>query len=379
MPQPDMKTDPANPAPRREPMKWHALPVAEALAALDTGAQGLTGAEATERLERHGPNRLTPPKPRGPFKRFLLQFHNLLIYVLLAAAVITAGLDHWIDSGVIFTVVILNAIIGFVQEGKAEKALAAIRDMLSPHALVLRDGRRLEIGAEAVVPGDVVLLQSGDKVPADLRLTELRNLRIDEAALTGESEPVKKNPAVVAADAPIGDRFGMAYAGTLVTFGQGRGVVVATAVDTELGRISDMLARVENTTTPLLAKIAVFARWLTFAILALGAAMFTFSVVSARLSATEAFMAVVAIAVAAIPEGLPAIMTITLAIGVQRMAKRNAIVRHLPAVETLGSVTVICSDKTGTLTRNEMTVQRLVFADRVVEVSGVGYAAGRRL
>lgn len=358
----------------RSTVNWHAIPAAELLAALDAGAHGLDSEEAARRLERFGANTLRPPKTRGAIARLLLQFHNVLIYVLLGAAVITAGLDHWIDSGVIVAVVVINALIGFVQEGKAEKALAAIRDMLSPHALVLRDGRRLEIGAEGVVPGDVALLQSGDKVPADLRLIEIRNLRIDEAALTGESEPVEKNNAPVAADAPIGDRFGMAYAGTLVTFGQARGVVIATGASTEIGRISDMLAQVEDTTTPLVAKIAVFARRLSAAILALGAAVFAFSVWSARLSPSEAFMAVVGIAVAAIPEGLPAIMTITLAIGVQRMAKRNAIIRRLPAVETLGSVTVICSDKTGTLTRNEMTVQRLVFADRVVEVSGVGYA-----
>lgn len=355
-------------------VKWHALPAAEVLAAIDGNARGLDSEEAARRLARFGANMLRPPKMRGPFARLILQFHNVLIYVLLGAAVITAGLDHWIDSGVIVAVVVINAVIGFVQEGKAEKALAAIRDMLSPHALVLRSGRRLEIGAEGVVPGDIVLLQSGDKVPADVRLIEIRNLRIDEAALTGESEPLEKNISPVAADAPIGDRLCMAYAGTLVTFGQAKGVVIATAEATEIGRISGMLAQVQDTTTPLLAKIAVFARWLTMAILAFSAAVFAFSVLSARLSPTEAFMAVVGIAVAAIPEGLPAIMTITLAIGVQRMAVRNAIIRRLPAVETLGSVTVICSDKTGTLTRNEMTVRRLVLADRVVEVSGVGYA-----
>ena len=304
----------------------------------------------------------------------MLQFHNVLIYVLLGSAAVTAALQHWVDTGVILGVVIINAVIGFVQEGKAEKAIDAIRKMLSLNAVVVRDGRRREVSAEALVSGDIVVLVSGDKVPADLRLVDVKTLRVDEAALTGESVPVEKSAAAVAPDAPIGDRTSMAYSGTLVTYGQARGVVVATGARTEIGRISGMLSEVEALETPLTRKMGVFAKWLSFAILAASAAFFAFGYFLRGYSADEMFLAVVGLAVAAIPEGLPAIMTITLAVGVQRMARRKAIIRRLPAVETLGSVTVICSDKTGTLTRNEMTVQRVVTADADYVVSGVGYA-----
>ncbi|MDP2881623.1 MAG: cation-transporting P-type ATPase [Azonexus sp.] len=337
-------------------------------------SRGLSAMEAAQRLNTHGPNRLTPPKKRGPVLRFLLQFHNVLIYVLLGAAAVTALLGHGVDTAVILGVVIINALIGFVQEGKAEKSLDAIRNMLSLHAAVLRDGRRQEIDATELVPGDIVLLASGDKVPADLRLIEMRSLRIEEAALTGESEPVEKSPVPVAENAPIGDRLCMAYSGTLVVFGQGRGVVVATGDTTEIGRIGRMLAEVESVDTPLLKQMAQFGRWLTAGILVLAAGTIAFGMIVHGQTAGEMFLAAVGLAVAAIPEGLPAIMTITLAIGVQRMAGRNAIIRRMPAVETLGAVTTICSDKTGTLTKNEMTVQRVATADRLIEVSGVGYA-----
>ena len=353
---------------------WHAVPPAAALAEHDTAASGLSAAEAARRLAAHGPNRLTPPKKRGPLLRFLLQFHNVLIYVLLGAAGVTAALGHWVDTGVILGVVVINALIGFIQEGKAEKSLDAIRRMLSLHALAMRDGRRQEIDAADLVPGDIVLLASGDKVPADLRLIDARSLRIEEAALTGESEPVEKSPDAVAADAPIGDRACMAYSGTLVVFGQGRGVVVATGDATEIGRIGRMLAEVESVETPLLKQMAQFGRWLTVAILVLAALTIAFGMWVHGQSAGEMFLAAVGLAVAGIPEGLPAIMTITLAIGVQRMAGRNAIIRRMPAVETLGAVTTICSDKTGTLTKNEMTVQRLATAESLIDVSGVGYA-----
>jgi magnesium-transporting ATPase (P-type) len=353
---------------------WHATESEQALAAHEVTAAGLNAAEASRRLAAHGPNRLTPPKKRSPLVRFLLQFHNVLIYVLLGAAVVTAVLGEVVDTAVIIGVVVINALIGFIQEGKAEKSLDAIRNMLSLSAMVMRDGRRVEIAAEELVPGDIVLLASGDKVPADLRLIETRNLRIEEAALTGESEPVEKSQDAVAENAPIGDRTGMAYSGTLVVFGQGRGVVVATGDVTEIGRIGRMLAEVESVDTPLLKQMAVFGRWLTAGVLALAALTIAFGMLVHGQSAGEMFLAAVGLAVAAIPEGLPAIMTITLAIGVQRMAGRNAIIRRMPAVETLGAVTTICSDKTGTLTKNEMTVQRLVMADQFIEVSGVGYA-----
>jgi magnesium-transporting ATPase (P-type) len=353
---------------------WHARTKEDALAGLESTSQGLNGEEAARRLAAHGPNRLPPPKKRGPLLRFLAQFHNVLIYVLLAAGAVTAALGHWVDSGVILAVVLANTVIGFFQEGKAESALDAIRSMLSLTAVALRDGHRREIPAEELVPGDIVFLASGDKVPADLRLIEARSLRVDEAALTGESVAVEKDIAAVAEDAPIGDRRSMAYSGTLVTYGQAKGLVVATGEATEIGRIGRMLAEVEEIATPLLRKMAVFARWLTGAILVSAAALFAFGVAVRGFSAAEMFTAAVGLAVAAIPEGLPAILTVTLAIGVQRMARRHAIIRRLPAVETLGSVTVICSDKTGTLTKNEMTVQRVVTAERAYEVGGVGYA-----
>ncbi len=352
---------------------WHALSPEEALSALGASARGLTSEEAARRLERHGPNRLPPPPPRSPWTRLLVQFHNVLIYVLLAAGLVTSALGHWVDAGVIFGVVAINAVIGFLQEGKAERAMEAVRRMLSPQALVSRDHTRVTLPAEGLVPGDVVHLQSGDRVPADLRLVWIHGLRIDEAILTGESVPVEKAIGPVARDAVLGDRRPMAYSGTLVTFGQGSGVVAGTGRDTEIGRISDLLAKVEPLTTPLLRQLAGFGRWLSVAIVALATLAFGFGTLVRDYSATEMFLAAVGLAVAAIPEGLPAIITITLAIGVQRMSQRNAIVRRLPAVETLGSVTVICSDKTGTLTRNEMTVQSIVLAGGPVEVSGSGY------
>ncbi len=352
---------------------WHALEPDEVLGRLGSDAAGLGQDEAAQRLQRYGPNRLRPPKKRGPLSRLLSQFHNVLIYVLLAAGVMTLALAHWVDAGVIFAVVVLNALIGFVQEGKAEKALDAIRHMLPHSASVRRDGRFITLPAVQLVPGDIVALQSGDKVPADLRLIKVRELRIDEAMLTGESVPAEKGTAPVATQAALGDRDCLAFSGTLVSCGQGRGVVVTTGDNTEVGRISGLLGQVETLTTPLLRQMAAFGRWLTLGIAALAGLTFAFGLLVQSYPASDMFLAAVGLAVAAIPEGLPAIMTITLAIGVQRMARRNAIIRRLPAVETLGSVTVICSDKTGTLTRNEMTVQNLVTAAGLFEVTGSGY------
>ena len=352
---------------------WHALTAEEALAGRAAKASGLTDREAQALLARHGPNRLPAPRTRGPLVRFLAQFNNLLIYVLLGAAAVTAALGHWLDSKVILAVAIVNATIGFVQEGKAEKALQAIRQMLSPRATVLRNGLRTTVPAEALVPGDLAILEPGDKVPADIRLTRVKGLRLQEAALTGESLPVDKALDPVVENAPLGDRASMAYAGTLVAAGQGAGVVVETGADTQIGRISGMLTEVRQPPTPLLRQMDVFARWLTVTILVLASFVFAFGVMLRGFAPVEMFMVVVGLAVAAIPEGLPAILTVTLAIGVQRMASRNAIIRRLPAVETLGSVTIICSDKTGTLTRNEMTVRSIATASHSFDVGGVGY------
>jgi len=347
--------------------------VAAVYESLNTSATGLSAAEARRRLQIYGPNRLPEARPRHPLLRLFAQFHNILIYVLLGAAVVTALLAHWVDTGVILGVVVINALIGFIQEGKAEDALRGIRRMLSPRAMVLREGRRVVLPAEQLVPGDVVFLQPGDRVPADLRLTVVKHLQIQEAALTGESLAVEKGVEPVPASTPLGDRRDMAYSGTLVSSGQGTGVVVETGARTEIGRISTLVAEVEALTTPLLRQMDQFGRWLTAAILGVAVFGFVFGVLIRGYTTTEMFLAAVGLAVAAIPEGLPAIMTITLATGVQRMARRHAIIRRLPAVETLGSVSVICSDKTGTLTRNEMAVRNLVTTTGIFELTGVGY------
>jgi len=358
---------------------WHATSTDDVLARLAATADGLSHDEAARRHARHGPNRLAEPPAPGVIARLARQFHNLLLYVLTAAAVVTGLMGHVVDTTVIAAVVVLNVLIGFVQEGRAERALQAIRHLLSPHAVVLRDGRQQEIDAAQLVPGDIVLVASGDSLPADVRLLHARGLRVDESALTGESLPVDKSVGPVPADAPIGDRTCMGYAGTLVTQGQARAVVVATGSATEIGRIGRLLESVGEGTTPLVRRMGELGRRLTGVILALAALLFVFGTFVRGMPAGEMFMAAVGLAVAAIPEGLPAILTITLAIGVQRMARRHAVIRRLPAVETLGSVTVICSDKTGTLTQNEMTVQELVFADIAMTVEGVGYAPAGRL
>ena len=340
---------------------------------LEADHGGLASEEAERRLEEHGANRLPERVAKSALTRLLLQFHNVLIYILIAAAVVTALLGQWIDTAVIAGVVVINALIGFIQEGRAERAMEAVRNILAPEATVIRSGAHAVIPAEELVPGDVVLLHSGDRVPADLRLIRARNLQIQEAALTGESLPVSKRVDAVQPDASIGDRLSMAYSATIVTYGQGTGVVVATGPDTEIGQISSTLGAIEELKTPLLRRLEGFGRWLSVVILAVAAAAFAFGMLVRGMGAGEMFMAAVGIAVAAIPEGLPAIITIALAIGVQRMAARSAIIRRLPAVETLGSATVICSDKTGTLTRNELTVRTIALPERTVWVKGVGY------
>ena len=358
----------------RENSAPHALPKEAVLEIMSAHVGGLETSEAGRRLKTHGPNRLPRVAKRSALVRFLSQFHNVLIYVLIASAVVTASMQHWIDTGVIVAVIVGNALVGFFQEGRAEAAMDAIRDMLAPHAAVLRDGRRTSVDASELVPGDIVLVEAGDRVPADIRVVEARSLKVEEAVLTGESVPVDKSVDPVASDAVLGDRSSMLYSGTLVAAGTGRGVVVATGMATEIGKISGMLQTVETLSTPLVRQMDVFARWLTLFILIIAGLLLTYGLVVGHLPFSELFMTIVGLSVAAIPEGLPAVMTITLAVGVQAMARRNAIVRRLPAIETLGSVSVICTDKTGTLTRNEMVVASLVAAQHVYAVEGDGYA-----
>ena len=342
---------------------FHAQTVERVLTELDTSVLGLDADEAASRREKHGPNRL-PQEPRpGPIRRFLAQFQNILIYVLLGSAAVSAILGEVIDASVILLVVLINAVVGFIQEGKAERALEAIRDMLAPAAAIRRDGHRETIPAEDLVPGDLVLLKAGDRVPADLRLVETESLEIQESALTGESLPVAKGTDALDGDAALADRINMAYAGTLVVQGFGAGTVTETGGKTELGRITGMIAGLPPVETPLMRQLEKFAGVLTFVILALAGAMALFGWAVQDFGARDMFMAAVALAVAAIPEGLPAIMTIALAIGVTRMVRRNAIIRRLPAVETLGAVSVICCDKTGTLTQNRLTVEDIVTVD----------------
>lgn len=358
----------------RKAFHWHAESIQSVTSALESPDQGLSDEVAVQRLLQYGPNTLLTSKPRPAWHRFLLQFHNLLLYLMVAAGLITALLGQWVDAAILWSAVVINALIGYIQEGKAENALRAIRSLLAPQATIIRHGQRQIVAASTLVPGDRVLIASGDRVPADLRLIHVRELRVDESSLTGESLPADKAIAALEVSTPLGDRNCMAYSGTLVVCGQGVGVVVATGQDTVIGRITGMITGIDAAATPLMRKLNGFSLRLALVILAMAAMTFLFGVLVRHIAAQEMFLMVVALVASAIPEGLPAIMTIILALGVQRMARQRAVIRRLPAVETLGSVTVICSDKTGTLTRNEMTVQRLVTATGVCEVTGVGYA-----
>ena len=355
--------------------QWHSLAVDEVVQKLETSPeQGLDSKNAESRLEQYGSNKLPVKEKRGPLVRFLLQFHNVLIYLLLAAAVIAGALGEWVETAVIMAVVIVNVLVSFIQEGKAEKALEGIKNMLSPEALTIRNGVQKTINAENLVPGDIVRLQSGDRIPADVRLVHVKNLRVEESPLTGESEEVEKQTGPVDEQSVLGDRINMGYSGTMVTYGEALGVVVATGEQAEIGRINTMISNVEDTKTPLLRKIDKFGKILSVAILAIAGAFFAFGFLVRGYELDELFLATISIVVASIPEGLPAILTVTLALGVQRMARRHAIIRRLPSVETLGAVSVICSDKTGTLTRNEMTVKEVLTADSDYTVDGSGYA-----
>ncbi|RNE49179.1 cation-transporting P-type ATPase [Corynebacterium alimapuense] len=352
----------------------YALAAQEVFDSLDSRPEGLSAQEVVNAKSAHGDNILPQAPAESAFHRLLRQFNDPMIFVLIGAAALTAVLGHYIDTIVIAAVVLINALVGFIEEGKAANALAAIQNMLSPTSQVRRDGRWMTVGAEELVPGDVVKLSAGDKVPADLRLFQASSLRIEEAALTGESVPSDKRSNAVEQDADLGDRSSMAFSSTTVVAGSGLGIATATGKDTEIGRITSLLNQVEHVETPLMKSMAKFSSFLAVAAVIMAALMAVTSVLLYDTSWEEVFMSAIGFGVAVIPEGLPAVMAITLALGVQKMADRKAITRRLNSVETLGSVTTICTDKTGTLTRNEMTVRTVVTRAHTYQVTGTGYA-----
>ena len=363
-----------------EPVKhWHQASAAEVTRLLDVDAvTGLAAAEVTRRLKEFGPNRITARRGTPAWLRFLQQFNQPLVYILLIASGVTAFLGEWVDASVIFGVVLVNAVVGFLQEARAERAIEALAGLVLTEATVRRDGRKQRVHCEQLVPGDIVLLDAGDRVPADLRLLHVRGLQVDESALTGESVPVYKHTDPLARDTILADRCNLAFAGALVTGGRGEAVVWATGDRTETGKIARLISTAPAMSTPLTRKIAQFSKLVLWVILVLAAGTFGVGVARGQ-NSFDMFMAAVALAVGAIPEGLPAAVTIVLAVGVARMARRRAIIRKLPAVETLGSTTVICSDKTGTLTENQMTVREIVAGGVHYEVTGAGYEPQGRI
>ena len=353
---------------------WHSLSSLEAAKELETDLErGLTATEAAARLKQFGPNELVERKGPSFWKLLLDQFNQFLVIILIVAAMISFALGEWLDGGAILSIVVLNAVIGVVQESKAEEALAALKKLAAPEAKVVRDGHQITMPARDLVPGDLVLLETGNYIPADLRLTESINLRIEEASLTGESVPVEKHAnAALPEGAPLGDRHNCAYMSTVVTYGRGRGIVVETGMSTEIGRIAEMIQSYEEEPTPLQIKLDQLGRWLGWGALGICGIVFLAGWLQGR-DVLDMFMVAVSLAIAAVPEGLPAVVTICLALGLQRMAKRHALIRKLPAVETLGSATAICSDKTGTLTQNEMTAVQLYVDRTLLTVTGEGY------
>lgn len=354
--------------------KWFSLSVEDVVKELKTDFdQGIAASNAEERLEAYGKNELPEKETENIFVKFFKHFNDILIYILLAAGVIKFLLGYYIDTGIIVLVAVINATIGFLQESKAEKALEGIKNMLSLDAVVVRDGKRKEIEAAELVPGDIVILNAGDKVPADIRILTAANLSAEEAALTGESVSARKQTALLDEDTVLGDQTNMLFSSTSITSGSGTGVVVATGEDTEIGKINESINEVDELKTPLMKQTDRFGK--TIAMFIVGASLFiyAFGFFFRDYAPTELLLSIIGLAVAAIPEGLPAIISIILALGVQNMVKRNAIVRNLPSVETLGAVSVICSDKTGTLTKNEMTVTSLLTDKKTYEVTGTGY------
>lgn len=354
---------------------WHALEVEAILGELQSDLhKGLGNKQVLEHRELYGQNMLTAKAQKSKFILFLQQFNQPLVYILIAATIVTALLGEYIDSAVIFGVILINSIIGYVQELKAIKAIEALAKMGKVQATVMRDGEKISVDAKELVVGDIVLVYSGDKIPADIRIVKSKELRVDESSLTGESVSVEKDPQLLDQETVLADRDNMAYSSSLVTSGSATGVVVAVGNDTQIGQINTMIADADILETPLTLKIAGFSKILLYIILGMAFITFAIGVLKGG-EASEMFLASVALAVAAIPEGLPAAMTIILAIGVSKMATQNAIIRKLPAVETLGSTTVICSDKTGTLTQNEMTVKQLYSGSNIYKLDGVGYSS----
>ncbi|NUM49271.1 MAG: HAD-IC family P-type ATPase, partial [Anaerolineales bacterium] len=366
-------TPPPPKSPTHTPL-FHALSVEETLQTLQTSAEkGLTSAEANHRLETLGLNQLAEAPPTTLWQLLWAQINSFVIWLLLVAVLISAIVGEWPEAIAILLIVILNAILGIVQERRAEQALAALRQMASPDAVVIRDGRRQTVPAREVVPGDLVMLEAGNYVPADLRLVESINLRVEEAALTGESLPANKDTIrALQADIPLGDRRNSAFMGTVVSYGRGKGIIANTGMGTEIGRIATMLQAVEQEETPLQKRLDELGKTLGYAALILCGIVFVLGWWRGEDPLTM-FLVAVSLAIAAVPEGLPAVVTIALALGMREMVKRNALIRRLSSVETLGSATVICSDKTGTLTQNAMTVTRLWVDKQVFEITGTGY------
>ncbi|MDG9838126.1 cation-transporting P-type ATPase [Enterobacter asburiae] len=347
--------------------------VDETLSNIHSTLEGLSGTEASARLQRHGENALPQKKGKPAWLRFLAHFNDVLIYVLLVAALLKLFMGHWVDMFVILGVAIINALIGHIQESNAEKSLQSIRNMLSSEAVVVRQGNHETIPTTALVPGDIVVIRAGDRIPADLRVIEAHNLRVEEAILTGESTVVEKNSDALSGELPLGDRYNLLYSGTTVSSGGGKGVVVATGGETELGHINQMMSDIEKHRTPLMVQMDKLGKTIFITILVMMVALFVFSLLFRDMPVSELVLSLISLAVAAVPEGLPAIISIILSLGVQAMARRKAIIRKLPTVETLGAMTVICSDKTGTLTMNEMTVKAVITADTTYRVEGDSY------
>ncbi|ENU3988055.1 cation-transporting P-type ATPase [Enterobacter kobei] len=347
--------------------------VDETLSNIHSTLEGLSGTEASVRLQQHGENALPQKEGKPAWLRFLAHFNDVLIYVLLVAALLKLFMGHWVDMLVILGVAIVNALIGHIQESNAEKSLQSIRNMLSSEAVVVRQGNHETIPTTALVPGDIVVIRAGDRIPADLRVIEAHNLRVEEAILTGESTVVEKNSDALSGELPLGDRYNLLYSGTTVSSGGGKGVVVATGGETELGHINQMMSDIEKHRTPLMVQMDKLGKTIFITILVLMVALFVFSLLFRDMPVSELVLSLISLAVAAVPEGLPAIISIILSLGVQAMARRKAIIRKLPTVETLGAMTVICSDKTGTLTMNEMTVKAVITADTIYRVEGESY------